>query len=127
MTFAKRDFEKEQKWRELIKQCKESKLSASAFCRQTGIKVTSLYSWMKVIRERDRLSKTESKRETSQQASSTFVPVRISQEETVRRAPGTRAEISHVEIWLSNGNIIRAGTMSPGAIAELVKSLDATC
>jgi hypothetical protein len=36
-------------------------------------------------------------------------------------------EISTVEIWLSNGNIIRAGAMSPTAIAELVKILDATC
>lgn len=119
---SKRSVERERYWRGIFEQQKESGLSTAAFCKQARITVSAFYNWKSLIGKRDKASSGGTIKVAD--VASTFVPMRITDEVAGSKR---RSEVGHVEIWLRNGNIVRAGTMSPSAIAELVKSLDATC
>jgi hypothetical protein len=113
---GKRDPEKEAHWRSVIKDWKASKLSGTAFCRQANIKVTTFYSWLKVIADRDKEVKSKSASEA------VFVPVAVKPTTESARSP-VENKLERVEIWLKSGSVIRAAATSPRALVELLDRL----
>ena len=115
---SKRDLEKEKHWRRLIEEWKASKLNGAAFCRQAELKESTFYSWIKVIAARDREAKT--KRSGSEPM---FVPVAIRASGNGKATSEGGVVLQRVEIWCSNGNVIRAASMTTQALIELLSGL----
>lgn len=55
-TLWRRDFEKEQAWRAVMKRQGQSGLSIRAFCRRESISEPSFYAWRRELLQRDRES-----------------------------------------------------------------------
>lgn len=125
---GKRDLEKERYWRSVAQEWKASELPVAAFCRQSGIKVTTFYSWLSVIRGRDREASTS---QSLSRANKTFVPkfvpVQLKDEpkdkESLTAKEKPSGQVGHVEIWLRNGTVVRAGAMSTDVMWDLLKRL----
>lgn len=113
-----RDQEKERHWRRLMEEWKASNLSGAAFRRQTDLKESTFYSWIKVIAARDR----EAKAKTSSNEPM-FVPVAIKASGDGRATSEVGVILQRVEIWCSNGNVVRAASMTTRALIELLIGL----
>ncbi|MHC4452688.1 MAG: IS66 family insertion sequence element accessory protein TnpA [Planctomycetota bacterium] len=50
---AKRDPDRERRWRLRVEQWRESGQSAREFCQERGLSVNALYSWRRKLRQRD--------------------------------------------------------------------------
>jgi len=50
---GKKDIEKEEYWRAVLKQCSQSQQSQSAFCKEQGLNKNTFWYWKSVISQRD--------------------------------------------------------------------------
>ena len=113
-----RDLEKEKHWRKVVEEWRASKLSGVEFCRGASLNESTFYSWIKVIAARDREAKV--KRAGNEPV---FVPVAIKASSNGKTTSEGSAALQRVEIWCSNGDVIRAASMTTRALIELVTGL----
>ena len=102
-TTKPRDSSKEQFWRRLVRQWRQSGLSVRAFCAVQGLSLPSFYAWRRTLAERDAESVS-------------FVPVRVTTEPT---AFGD-TPASGLELVLGSGRRLRIG---PGFDAATLQRL----
>jgi hypothetical protein len=102
-TTKQRDLRKEQFWRRVMKQWRQSGLSAARFCRQRDLPLPSFYAWRSILARRD----AEAAR---------FIPVRIAPDPKIPSLTGENdaspaGQVStDLELVLSGGRRVRIGT-----------------
>src|SRR5687768_9236291 len=69
---ARRNLERWQSWRDVIRRQEESGLSVAAFCREQQVPPASFFAWRKKLAEADQ------DENASQQAQVKFVPIELS-------------------------------------------------
>jgi hypothetical protein len=82
---------KERFWRSMVRQCRQSGLSVSAFCEEQGLSQPSFYWWRRTLAERDAQAVD-------------FVPVRLASEPEPGQAD---ASASGLELVLGGGRRLR--------------------
>jgi len=115
---GKRNLEKEKRWRQYLEEWAGSKLTATAFCRNKGIEVTTFYSWKKEVSKRD--AERSGQKSDAESMSTQFVPIKVKQE--VRRSENGE-KFNSAEIWLSNGSVVRLGGMNVESLAHLIEKI----
>jgi len=93
MANRRRDPEKEQFWRRMVAQQRQSAGSIRAFCEREGLSQPSFYQWRRELARRDRTA--IARRGAAVGGAATFVPIHV--------AP----EAALIEIALPGGVVVR--------------------
>jgi hypothetical protein len=121
---GRRDLEKERQWRQHLAEWKRGKLPVAEYCRNAGIKVTTFYGWIKVIRRRDKETGAKEIEPPVADKVSQFVAVRINDPgATSKTAKSKHSDICNVEICLSGGAAIRIGSMSVETFTSIIAEI----
>ena len=106
----RRDLDRERFWREALGRQEGSGLSVRAFCLREGLAETALYSWRRVLRERD-----------GEGGRPGFVPVAV----VAGEGGGDDADSLPIVIELRGGRLMRLGTsMAAGRVAAIVHAIE---
>jgi transposase-like protein len=98
-----RDARKEQHWRRLIQQWKNSGLTVRAFCARHHITQPSFYAWRRELQERD--------------AATAFVPVHVETDDQLARP----ISIPTIEVVLAGGQCVRVPPgFDPATLRQLL-------
>ncbi len=127
MSNSKRDLEKEKHWREVLSSWRASGVSKARFCRERGLKLSTLCSWVSVIESRDAEQRNESVRaarkrrleiETNEKkekkTSVEFVEAKCSNR--LQRLEAPQAETERIEISTQQGLLIKLPAASNSAL-----------
>src|SRR5438067_2248104 len=102
---------KEQFWRRLVGQWRNSGLSVRAFCAQHGLAEPSFYTWRRTIAQRDAVSNAP-----------VFLPVQVTSEAKI--APTTLADMPPaLELVLNSGRRLCIGVGFDGPTLRRVLAL----
>jgi transposase len=114
MAATARSSAREQHWREVVAQWRQSGLAVHRFCLERGLAETTFYRWRGELERRDGLK--VDRREGSKVQ---FLPVRVTRREVPSRAD------AGIEVVLANGRCLR---VRPGfdrtTLVEVVQLLD---
>jgi transposase-like protein len=105
-----RDVGKEQFWRDVVRQWRQSGSSIAAFCAAHGLPVSSFYAWRRTIAQRDERATGQAKSAASSGELPAFVPVRVT--------PAAAAPA--LEVVIGPGRVIR---VLPGFDAATLRHL----
>ncbi len=98
MANRRRDPEKEQFWRRMVAQQRQSAGTIRAFCEREGLSQPSFYQWRRELSRRDRASMTRRGAAVpgaTRRGAATFVPIQV--------VP----EVALIEIALPGGVVVR--------------------
>jgi transposase-like protein len=104
MANRRRDSEKEQFWRRMVAQQRQSGGTIRAFCQREGLSQPSFYQWRRELARRDRAP-------IARRGAATFVPIQVV------------AEAALIEIALPGGVVVR---VRAGADAATLRQVLAT-
>ena len=93
MANRRRDPEKEQFWRRMVAQQRQSAGTIRAFCEREGLSQPSFYQWRRELARRDRTPRA--RRDAAGRDAATFVPIQVV------------AEAALIEIALPGGVVVR--------------------
>jgi hypothetical protein len=104
MIDSRRSGDREQFWRMVLDEHRQSGLSARAFCLQQGVSVPSFYSWRRKIQQRDQIGQSNN---------GPLVPVRIVESGGPSAGVST-ADLAHaVEVTTPGGFVLRVDPSMP--------------
>jgi transposase-like protein len=92
-TTKQRDPRKEQFWRRMVRQWRDSGLSIAEFCRRQGLSAASFHAWRRIVAQRDL-------------EAASFVPVRVRAE---TGAGATDRAASGLELVLQGDRRLQIG------------------
>jgi len=116
MARGERDPVKEQFWRGLLDEWRQSGKSVRAFCAERGVDETKFYCWRRTIAKRDGRYAPSPKRDKSSEQLPAFVPVEVKH----LAASGT------LEVVVGTGRVIRVpAEFDAAALRRLVAVLEA--
>ena len=106
---------KEQFWRRLLRQWRQSGLTIRAFCAEHAVSVPSFYFWRRTIAQRDRQAGRSAVAAADGAAAPVFVPVRVIP------APAAVA----LEVVLGQGRVVRVPAgFDPATLRQLLALLE---
>jgi transposase-like protein len=109
-TNKERSSSKEQFWRRMVRQWRNSGLSVRAFCAEQGLSEPSFYAWRRTLAERD-------------EATVPFVPLTVTPEP--RSATAADGSAGALELVLDAGRCLRIGPGFDGpTLARLLALLE---
>ena len=112
-------------WRGVLKQQRDSGLSARAFCRREGLSEFNLFRWRRELSRRDRQASTAipnrlAGEPTAPPASPVFLPVRVIDDRSERVRP-----VMPIEILLPDGPIVRVPLgFDPRTLGDILAVLE---
>jgi hypothetical protein len=116
---------KEQYWRRLLHQWRNSGLSIRAFCHDRSVSEPSFYAWRRTLAERDAATPPPASA-APRRATALFAPVRLIDAAPVA-ATGPPADTppALLEVLCRGGRIVRVPTgYDPAAVRALVAALE---
>lgn len=114
----RRDPEKEQFWREMLRRQQAEGLSIREFCEQKSLTESAFYAWRSEIRRRDQERSTVRQRpRLAKRSRARFLPVVVADRQVASAVDAARSSVaaisvaaqSKVEIALPSGIVVRVG------------------
>ncbi len=113
-TRKRRDPRKEQFWRRVVQQWRQSGLPIRQFCRLHHVSEPSFHAWRRTLKERD-----------AEPSATPFVPVRVVPEPSTVAAAQTHSHDPGIELILTNGRRLHIGpAFDASTLRRLLSILD---